>query len=248
MLRYFMQLFLLGGVFHHALAQDNTVDPIKLLHEVDQTHRAKSSFAEVTMTIENPDWTRTLKMEAWSLGTKFTLIRILSPAKDRGVSTLRRNLEMWNYFPKINREIKVPPSMMMGSWMGSDFTNDDLVKQSDLADEYQVTLETLPKKFVLTLIPKQNTATVWGKIIIHVNKKYRLPLKEVFYDENETKVRELIFSENTEFSGKLLPRKMEMVSIAKPKHKTTVYYDKLKLNAGLKESFFSLHNLKKAKR
>lgn len=223
------------------------LDPIQLLKEIHQIHRASSSLANMSMTIENPNWTRTMKLKVWSLGTDYTLIRILSPAKDKGISTLRRGIEMWNYFPKINRDMKVPPSMMMGSWMGSDFSNDDLVKQSDLADDYHVQLKTLATKYRLILTPKKSTATVWGRIEILVDQKTKLPLVQSFFDEKGEKIREMVFSEPQIFSGRLVPRKMEMLSLTKKAHKTTIEYQNLDLGVQIDPSFFSLHNLKKAR-
>ena len=120
----------------------STIDPKKLLLHIENLHRANASFAELQMKITTPKWTRDLQIQSWSLGQKYTLLRILSPKKDRGITTLRRGKEMWNYFPKIKRAMKVPPAMMSGSWMGSDFNNDDLVKQSDMVKEYNIKLET----------------------------------------------------------------------------------------------------------
>ena len=240
-----MMIFLLMVASHISFSAE--IDPIKLLKEVDQAHRSRSSYAEIRMIIKNPNWTRELKLKAWSLGTEYSLIRILSPRKDKGVSTLRRHNDMWNYFPKINREMKVPSSMMMGSWMGSDFTNDDLVKQSDLAEQYAISLTEEQKKYVLTLLPKKNTATVWGKIVIEVDSKNRLPISQTYFDEKNTKIRQLTFSDNKIFSGKVLPARMDMISFVKKDHQTSVIYDVLNLKQGLKESFFSLHNLKKAR-
>ena len=103
-------------------------DVMTIIKKVDELYRADSSYAEMEMTIVTPNWERTLKLEAWSEGMDKTFITILEPKKDKGITTLRVDNEMWNFFPKINKVMKVPPSMMMGSWMGSDFTNDDLVK------------------------------------------------------------------------------------------------------------------------
>ena len=109
-----------------------------LLKEIDELYRSATSISTMKMEIVTPNWQRTLEMQSWTVGMEDTFIRILSPRKDRGVATLKKGNEMWNYFPKINKVIKVPPSMMMGSWMGSDFTNDDLVKEASLVDDYHV--------------------------------------------------------------------------------------------------------------
>lgn len=221
--------------------------PVELLNHVDQIHRAEASFAEVVMEIETPDWQRELKLKAWSLGTDFTLIRILAPRKDKGVATLRRDREMWNFFPKINKVIKVPPSMMGGSWMGSDFSNDDLVKQTDLAKDYKISQDTTDKKYILTLIPQPETVTVWGKIVMHIDRGKLLPLEQAFYDEKGVKIRQLLFKEIKEFNGRLIPSVMEMIPLNKKNHKTTVRYLKLDLSLKLDKEFFSLRTLKRGK-
>ena len=221
--------------------------PIELLNHVDQIHRSDASYAEVEMEIETPDWQRKLKLKAWSLGKDFTLIRILAPRKDKGVATLRRDREMWNYFPKISKVIKVPPSMMGGSWMGSDFSNDDLVKQSALAKEYKISQETKEKQYVLTLVPHPETVTVWGKIVMNIDREKLLPQEQAFYDEKGVKVRQLIFKEIKEFNGKLIPSVLEMIPLNKKNHKTTVRYSKLDLSLKLDKEFFSLRTLKRGK-
>ena len=120
-------------------------------------------------------------MTSAAMGNEQSFIRILTPKKDRGISTLKLDSEMWNYFPKINKVIKVPPSMMMGSWMGSDFTNDDLVKETTLTDEYDLSLTTTQNQYTITLEPREKTVTVWGKIeyvvdslsLIHISEPTR---------------------------------------------------------------------------
>ncbi len=108
----------------------------ELIDEVDKLLRSESSYGDVEMTIVTPNWERTLRMDMWTRGMDETFVRVTSPAKDAGMATLRVDTEMWNYFPKIDKVMKIPSSMMMGSWMGSDFTNDDIVKESSLLDDY----------------------------------------------------------------------------------------------------------------
>lgn len=223
------------------------MSPIELLQHVDQIHRAEASYAELVMEIETPDWQRTLKLKAWSLGKDYTLIRILAPRKDKGVATLRRGREMWNFFPKINKVIKVPPSMMGGSWMGSDFSNDDLVKQTSLAKEYQITQESSEKMHTLILVPRKDTVTVWGKIVMRIDRSKLLPMAQEFYDEKGVKVRQLNFKDVKDFDGRLIPGTMEMIPLNKQKHKTTVRYEKLDLSLKLDKKFFSLRTLKRGK-
>ena len=185
-------------------------------------------------------------MSAQSLGRELALLRILSPKKDRGISTLKRDDEMWNYFPKIDKVIKVPPSMMMGSWMGSDFTNDDLVKETQLVDAYHLSMVEDEQEYLVTLTPKEQTVTVWGKIEYIVSKTPLLPVAQTFYDEDGTKVREMTFSEPKTFSGTLMPSILEMKPLNKEGHRTMIVYDEVDFDIPtINEQTFSLRNLKK---
>ncbi|MDA0761433.1 MAG: outer membrane lipoprotein-sorting protein, partial [Proteobacteria bacterium] len=121
-----------------ALSAESAKLPIDIIDEMEQLYRGDSSNSRITMVVETPRYKRTMQMAGQSMGKEFGFFRILSPKKDRGIATLKRDEEMWNYFPKINKVIKVPPSMMMGSWMGSDLTNDDLVKETQLIDAYDI--------------------------------------------------------------------------------------------------------------
>ncbi|MDZ7685915.1 MAG: outer membrane lipoprotein-sorting protein [Gammaproteobacteria bacterium] len=171
-------------------------------------------------------------MTTKNMGEDAAIIRILSPRKDRGIATLRLDKEMWNYFPKINKVIKVPPSMMMGSWMGSDFTNDDLVQQTDLTEEYDLDLKETADTYAITLTPRHDTVTVWGKIEYVIDKERMIPIRELFYDDNGTRVRRLEFREPRDFSGRVLPSKLEMIPLNKEGHRTVITYESLTFNPG----------------
>lgn len=220
---------------------------LDLIKRLDDLYRLDSSVATITMEIHTEHWQRSMTMEAWSQGMDFTLVRILSPKKEKGISTLKRHNEMWNFFPKIRKVIKVPPSMMMGSWMGSDFTNDDLVREESLADDYEVNLSTDDKFHTLTLIPKANTVTVWGKIIAVMDKQNLLPIKQTYFDEDGTSMREMLFSNNRNFDGRLLPAVMTLKPLNKPEQFTRLTYDTLEFNPKLKPDLFTLRTLKKRK-
>lgn len=217
----------------------------ELLDEVEQLYRGTSSEATITMKVETPQYDRTLQMMGQSLGRELAFFRILSPKKDRGIATLKRNEEMWNYFPKINRVIKVPPSMMMGSWMGSDFTNDDLVKETQLIDAYDISLEESETEYYFTLTPREQTVTVWGKIEYVILKSPLLPVSQTFYDDDGERVRVMSFSEPKEFDGKLMPSVLEMKPLNKRGHRTLVIYDDISFDLPeITENVFSLRNLK----
>ena len=162
---------------------------------MEKLYRGKSSEVSLTMPVETPQYSRSLEIFGQTLGKERAIFRIISPKKDKGITTLRRDKEMWNFFPKINKVIKVPPSMMMGSWMGSDFTNDDLVQETKLVEEYDLELIMDSETFLIILTPKEETISLWGKIDYLVQKDPLLPLKQSFFDDYGKKVRELVYKD-----------------------------------------------------
>lgn len=226
----------------------HTLTAKEIIKKLDSLYRGESSYAVVEMKIETSYFKRTLKMKMWSKGTENTLVKILKPKKDKGISTLKTKNDIYNYFPKINKVMKVPSSMMMGSWMGSDFTNDDLVKESTYTKDYDFKLIKADNdnQYKLELKPKKNSVTVWGKIIIILDKKTVLPLNQEYYDEHDKKVRVMNFKDVKQIGEKLLPTTMELIPLTKSKkgNKTTITYKKIKFNIDLKANFFSLQNLR----
>ncbi|MDG1206666.1 MAG: outer membrane lipoprotein-sorting protein [Pseudomonadales bacterium] len=220
-------------------------DAKSLIDEMEALYRGESSKATMTMKVETPQYSRTMQMESSSVGQQDAFIRILSPKKDRGISTLKLDQEMWNFFPKINKVIKVPPSMMMGSWMGSDFTNDDLVKQTTLTEEYDLKLIETATQYSITLLPREQTVTVWGRIDYIVNKEHLVPVSQSFYDDDGIMIRKMVFSEVKDFGGRLMPSVMEMIPLNKEGHRTIIVYDNLEFDPpDVDKSIFTLRHLK----
>lgn len=245
MLKLLFSILLSLALFFPSYACFADDDAAALLKKMDELFRSKNSISTIKMQIITPNWQRTLEMQSWTLGMDDTFIRVLSPRKDRGVATLKKDKEMWNYFPKINKVIKVPPSMMMGSWMGSDFTNDDLVREVSLVEEYQVTKSVEGENYRLTLVPKKDTVTVWGKIEFIVNQKTLLPLEQNYFNEKGVKVRTMAFSHIKDFSGKKMPAVMTMVPLNKTGHKTVIKYVKAEFDIDMVDNIFTLRNLQK---
>ncbi len=217
-----------------------------VIDRLDRLYRSEASYAEVEMAIVTPNWERTLRMQMWTEGMQKTLITILSPKKEKGIATLRIGTEMWNYFPKINKVMKVPPSMMMGLWMGSDFTNDDVVKESSLIRDYECELEDPGRDDVyrIALTPRQDTPTVWGKIVYTVRRADLIPLEEVFYDEDGEPMRAMIFWDVKTLGGRSLPAVLEMVPLNKEGHKTVIRYLDARFDADLGTDVFTLRKLR----
>ena len=166
-----LAILLLGLLAGPAHAAEPTLD--ELLESTDDATRGKSSDATVEMHVKTANYERTMKMRIWSSGTEKTLIRILEPAKDAGIATLKVDENIWNYLPKVDRTMKVPAGMMSSSWMGSHFSNDDLVKSSRLADDYTATLQAKPgqngsSNYVIALVPHPDAPVVWGKVVVTI--------------------------------------------------------------------------------
>ncbi|MDA8242844.1 MAG: outer membrane lipoprotein-sorting protein [Elusimicrobia bacterium] len=222
-----------------------------LLEKVDRLYRSSRSYAEIEMEVVTPDWKRTLSMDFWTEGLDKTFIRINAPARDAGAATLRKGNEMWNYFPKINKVMKVPPSMMLGSWMGSDFTNDDLVKESTLMDDYTgdffAPAKPDPAYYYIRLTPKKETVSLWAAIELTVAKDTLLPSREEYFDEKGRLQRTMEFSDIAELGGRRLPRVMKMLPVSNPGHSTTIRYIKAEFDGELPADTFTLRNLQRVK-
>lgn len=217
-----------------------------ILNKMDRIYRSDSSVAQMQMTIVNPDWKRQMKLKVWTRGLEQSFITILYPNKDKGISTLKKDNQMWNYFPKINKVIKVPPSMMMGSWMGSDFTNDDLVKENTYQKDHSAKIiHENAEQYHIELIPRPETVTVWGKIILVVEKKRLIPVQEIFYNEQNEKVRVIVFDQVKKIDGKEIPMRLTLEPLKKIGHKTIVEYLDVQFDLSIPDNIFSLNNLKK---
>tara|TARA_B100000949_G_C14244619_1_gene435217 strand:- start:308 stop:1063 length:756 start_codon:yes stop_codon:yes gene_type:complete len=224
--------------------------PKEILEKVDNLFRENSSHGTSTMSITTRHWKRTLRMEYWSKGKEKSLIRILSPKKEKGTATLRSGNNLWNYLPKVKRVIKLPSSMMSASWMGSHLTNDDLVKETRMADDftYEVTFhgERGGQKVVeVTCIPKEDAVVVWGKVAVLARVADYLPVELKYFDEDFKLARTLIFSDIREFGGKTIPATMSMTPADKPHESTVMTYEQITFGEDYEDGFFSLRNLQK---
>jgi len=239
-LRLLISLPLLVLMITPALA----LDMRELIREIEDQHTGRSSIATMEMEVRTEHWQRSLTMKAWSLGRDHFLIRILAPAKEKGVATLKVDKEVWNYLPKIDRTIKVPPSMMGGAWMGSHITNNDLVKAAKIDEDY--TFELLEEDEVtwkIDCIPRPDAAVVWGRIVYTVEKARRVPLLVDYYDEEREKVRTMTFDQVTTIGKRTLPLRMTIVPLDKPEERTVITYHDIAFDVPMQASFFSQANL-----
>ena len=220
----------------------------KIVKKIDDLYRSNSSVTTMEMEIITPHWKRTLKMNGWSMGMEHTFIRILSPKKERGIATLKKGTEMWNFLPKTDKVMKIPPSMMMGSWMGSDFTNDDLVKEFTFIQDYQYQLTQVknpePGQVYVKCTPKEGLPIVWGHIIIASRDTDYMPLWQKYYDEKGKLMRQMTFKDVKTFGKKSIPSIMELVPLNKEGHKTVVRYLEAEFDGKVDKNTFSLRNLR----
>ncbi len=236
-----------------AVAADNgKADPdIKeLLDATDDLQRGDSSMAKVEMHIKTARFERTVTMTAWSEGTEKSLMVINSPVREKGISTLKVGDNIWNYLPKVDRTMKVPPSMMSGAWMGSHFSNDDLVKENRLSEEFSYTLTSRPpdnpeQAWIIELKPKPDAPVVWGRVVVRIRDADRLPIDTRFYDEDNKLVRTLSYSDIRELGGRSVPAKMRIVPADKPGEFTEINYQELKFDVSIAPSTFTLQALRK---
>ncbi len=240
-------LLTLSAPFSESLSENVTSQQI--LDKIDKMYRGESSIGTYLMKIKTTPWERNLRIKSWTRDLDYTLIRIEYPKKEKGVTTLKVENNLWNYLPKIKRVIKVPSSLMMGSWMGSHFTNDDLVKESTLANDYHHRITFEGKRdgqevYEITLLPKEEAAVVWGKIVVVVRQKDLIPLYQEYCDEKEKPVRKMILSDVKKMGGRLLPSSMKVIPYDKPGEFTEIIYLDIAFDMELPETFFSLRNLK----
>jgi outer membrane lipoprotein-sorting protein len=231
-------------------AQAQTLTAKQILDRIDDLYRGKSSRGEMTMIITTRHWKRTLTVRFWSRGKNMSLIRILAPLREKGTATLRVGKDLWNYLPKVRRVIKLSSSMMSASWMGSHFTNDDLVRESRMADDYTYRVsfrgERAGRRVIeLVLIPKPDAAVVWGKVTVEVAAGTYMPLKILYYDEDKKLARTMAFSRIKLLGGRRLPSVMTVVPADNPGESTVVRYDRIEFNVGLRDDVFSLRNLQR---
>lgn len=225
---------------------------LEIVKKSDDKMQGNSNKSEMKMTIIRPDWKREITMKGWALGRDYSLILITGPARDKGQAFLKRKNEMWNWQPSIDRTIKLPPSMMLQSWMGSDFTNDDLVKESSIVEDYTHTLKGdsvingMPV-YKIEMIAKPDAPVVWGKVIAFIDKKEYNQLLVRYYDEEDILINTLVLSDIKTIGGRVLPTKLEMIPADNPRQKTVITYMNLEFDIGLKEDFFSLQNMKRVR-
>jgi hypothetical protein len=240
--------FIVFKLFFSTYAIASNLDPEIILNNVDDIYRSNASHGILTLSVKTSNWQRSLTLEQWSKGNDMHLLKVLKPKKEKDLATLRVDNNVWNYMPKVKRVVKIPSSMMSSSWMGSHFTNDDLVKQSRMVIDYDfsITYEGLRDGVdivEISCIPKKNAAVVWGKVEVIVYRNDFIPLNIVYYDEDLKLSRTLKFSNIQVLGGKKIPLQMKMVPTDEPEESTAILWEKIEFDIVIKDDFFSLRKL-----
>jgi len=248
--------FVLSGIMviisvNPLLGQQN-LSAKDIIKRADENMRGKTSEAQITIKITRPTWSREMNMKVWSKGDDYSMILVTNPAKEKGTVFLKRIKEVWNWIPSIERHVKLPPSMMSQSWMGTDFTNDDLVREASSVVDYDHTLlrnETILDKdcYKIQMIPKPSTAVVWEKVIVWIDAVDFLQLKAEFYDEDGELVNIMNSSDIKEMGGRKITSKIEMIPIDKKGHSTVIIYNDIIFDEPINDDFFTTRNMKHLK-
>ncbi|MGF1726089.1 outer membrane lipoprotein-sorting protein [Photobacterium nomapromontoriensis] len=220
-----------------------------IVRKSDAQMRGDSSYSVATMRIVRPTWTRTMSMKNWTKGLDLSLVLVTAPAKDKGTASLKRYREMWNWLPNIERVIKIAPSMLGQSWMGSDFTNDDLINQSSIVVDYthrmvkKLTFDG-EQAWVIDAFAKPNAPVVWSKVRLWISATNYLQRKVEFYDEFDALINTMHAFDIKMMGGRQVATRMEMLPADKPGNKTEIIIHQAQFNFPIKSSFFSQSQMK----
>lgn len=232
-------------------AQAQGISATEIVRLADEKFNGeKSSYSVMSMQIVRPEWTRTIEFKSWSLGDDYALALITAPAREAGQSFLKRMTEMWSWNPSINRLIKLPPSMMSQGWMGSDYTNDDILRESSVVDDYTHEIageETVDGRpcYRIVMIAREDASIVWGKQVRWIDRKDFLVLKAELYDEDDYLVRTETASAVKVMDGRTITTRIELVPAEEPENRTVVEIREIKFNIPVEESWFSQQNMKR---
>ncbi len=231
------------------LAQSG-VSAEEIIKKADEKVRGKTNHSQMKMEIIRPTWQRDISFKAWGRGLDYSMTYITSPARDKGQVFMKRETEMWNWMPTIGRMIKIPASMMSQGWMGSDYTNDDILKESSMVVDYTHTLlseEVIEGHdcYKIQMIPKDEAAVIWGKVHKWITKDEYIQLRSEYFDEDGDLVKSDFGYDIKSMDGRLIPTRIEIVPADEEGKKTVLYITEIKFDIELPETFFSQQNMKR---
>lgn len=239
-------LFIISTLTNPVFAQNAS----EIVTRSDEKMRGQSSSFELVITTVRPGWSRSMELRGWSKGTDYALILITAPAREKGVAFLKRGREVWNWYPTLERIIKLPPSMMNQSWMGTDFTNDDLVKESSIVKDYihKLSGDTIIQNrpcYKIQLQPKPDAPVVWGSVMLCIDKTDWMELHARFYDEDGTLTQTMNAYDIRMMDGRLIPTRFEMIPADKKGQRTEMQYRMIRFNTALSDEIFTTDYLKR---
>lgn len=228
------------------------VDARALAERAENVLRGDTTYARAQMTVHSPRLMapRRITFRSWNdRNGQRSFIRILEPTKDSGMGYLKLHPNLWNYIPKVERTVRIPPSMMQQPWMGSDFTNDDLVRESSEVDDYEHRVLGIDSdRYVLEYLPHEDAAVVWGRIVSWIERDTGTPRRQDFYDEDGVRVRTLRFDDVRPVSGRLFPHLWSLQPLEKEGHKTTVAVEDVRFNEPIADTIFTTRHLRSSGR
>ena len=227
-----------------------TLTAKEIVQKADEKVRGKTNRSTMEMEIIRPTWKRSLAMKGWGRGLDYSMTYITAPARDKGQVFMKRKTEMWNWMPSIGRMIKIPASMMSQGWMGSDYTNDDILKESSIVVDYEHSLAGEEQVegfncYKIEMIPKEDAAVVWGKVFKWITKEEFMQVKSEYYDEDDELVKSDFGHDFKEMDGRLIPTRIEIIPAGEENKKTVVYIREIEFDVDLEASFFSQQNMKR---
>ena len=222
------------------------LDAREIIRRIETQYWGETSHSVARMEVITDAYNRSMTMEMWSKGRDDFLAVIREPQKDAGTATLKIGDEIWNYLPNIDRLLKIPSSLMGANWMGSHLTNDDLVKENKIEEEYELTvLSQTDSTATILCVPKPDAAVVWGKIEYTVNLGRLIPVETLYYDEDDVLVRTMSFSDVKQVDGRWLPLSMTIQPADKPEEHTLMEYRQIELGVSLSADRFSIQSLRR---
>jgi outer membrane lipoprotein-sorting protein len=242
----FSLLMLCLGLMPVAVPAQDDVFARALIRQVQDRLRSDTSVATYTMRIETADWQRQVGMDTWDDRIKKRFfIRILAPKKDKDTTWLKDSDNLWMYLPKLERDIRIPPSMMLSNWMGSDFTNDDLVKMESMVEDYAHRLLGEENDvYTVESVPQPDAPVVWGKIVRRITRD-GIPLSEDFFDEHDKHIRHLAFDHIQKMGGRRIPARWIMQSLDTPEKRTVMLLERIIFDASIDDKVFTRANLRR---
>ena len=229
---------------------DGNLDVARVVEHFEDLYRSDTSTALAELTVVRPRRERTLTMRSWSKGREQALIQVLAPPREAGVATLKVEKNLWNYLPRVRRTIRIPPSMMLSPWMGSDFTNDDLVRESSYADDYTYELvgkSADPEGWTIRFTAKEGVVGLWSRFDLVVSPDGLLPLTSNWYNRKDELARTLTWDMVRTVGERQLPARMTLVPRDRDdgEHRTIMVYKEIEFDVELPEGTFSLSRLER---